>query len=59
LKDLSRYILEDSNIIDRLYKETPIQIISFDDFLKLPVNEEYKKSQEIKKIGVEISKEVK
>jgi len=53
MEDLSRLISEDSHIIERLYKETPIQIASFDDFLKLPVNEEYKKNQERKKIGVE------
>jgi len=59
MEDLSRFISEDSDIIERLYKETPIQTASFDDFFKLPVNEEYKKNQERKKIGVEESKEEK
>ena len=57
MEDLSRFISEDSDIIERLNKETPIQTASFEDFLKLPVNEEYKKNQESKKIGVEEFKE--
>lgn len=59
MEDLTRFLSEDPDIIERLNKETPIQIASFEDFLKLPVNEEYKKNQEIKKIGVEESKEEK
>ena len=59
MEDLSRFISEDSDIIERLNKETPIQIASFDDFLKLPVNEEYKRNQERKKFGVEEYKEEK
>jgi hypothetical protein len=59
MEDLSRFISEDSDIIERLNKETPIQTASFDDFLKLPVNEEYKRNQERNKIGVEESKEEK
>ena len=59
MEDLSRFLSEDPDIIERLYKETPIQTASFDDFLKLPVNEAYKKNQENKTIGVEESKEEK
>jgi hypothetical protein len=56
MEDLSRFISEDSDILERLNKETPIKITSFEEFLKLPVNDEYKKNQEKKKIGVEESK---
>ena len=55
MEDLSRFISEDSDILERLQKETPIKLTSFDDFLNLPVNENYKKNLE-KKIGVEESK---
>jgi len=55
MEDLSRFISEDSDILERLQKETPIILTSFDDFLNLPVNENYKKNLE-KKIGVEESK---
>ena len=55
MEDLSRFISEDSDILERLQKETPIILTSIDDFLNLPVNENYKKNLE-KKIGVEESK---
>ena len=39
----------DSSIIDELYKETPInEVGSIEDFLKLPVNDKYKKDKESK-----------
>ena len=59
MEDLSRFISEDLDILERLNKETPIQIASFEDFLNLPVNEDYKKTQENKKIGVEETKDEK
>lgn len=59
MEDLSRFISEDSDILERLNKETPIKIVSFEEFLKLPVNENYKKNQENKKIGVEETKDEK
>jgi hypothetical protein len=59
MEDLSRFISEDLDILERLNKETPIQIASFEDFLNLPVNEDYKKNQENKKIGVEETKDEK
>lgn len=35
----------DSSIIDKLYEETPIVTeLTLEDFLQLPVNEEYKKN---------------
>ena len=37
----------DSSIIDKLYEETPIKDVgSIEDFLKLPVNEKFKKHKE-------------
>ena len=48
MEDLTKNLSEDSDIIERLYKETPIQTASFEDFLKLPANEEYKRNQEKK-----------
>jgi len=59
MEDLSRFISEDSDILERLNKETPIKNVSFEEFLKLPVNENYKKNQENKKIGVEETKDEK
>ena len=39
----------DSTVIDELYKETPInESGTIEDFLKLPVNEKYKKEKELK-----------
>ncbi len=39
----------DSSIIDKLYQETPIiEVGSIEDFLKLPVNDKYKKTKEQK-----------
>ena len=35
-----------SEILDQLYKETPIVNATMDDFFKLPVNEGYKSSAE-------------
>ena len=57
MEDLSRFISEDSDILEKLNEETPIKNVSFEDFLKLPVNENYKKNQENKKIGVEETKD--
>ena len=56
MDDLEKFTSESNDILERLFRETPITIKTFDDFLKLPVNEEYKKNQENKKIGVEESK---
>lgn len=56
MDDLEKFTSESNDILERLFRETPIIIKTFDDFLKLPVNEEYKKNQENKKIGVEESK---
>ena len=57
MEDLSRFVSEDCDIIERLYKKTRIELKSYDDFLNLPVNEEYKKNQEKRnKIGIEESK---
>ena len=37
---------EVKNLLEKLYEETPIVSNSYDDFLKLPVNEEYRKRQQ-------------
>jgi hypothetical protein len=36
----------DKNILEEMYKDTPIQanVLSLEDFLKLPVNEYYKRN---------------
>lgn len=41
---LNRFIPSDKNILNELYKETPIraEVLSLEDFLKLPVNDEYR-----------------
>ena len=56
MDDLEKFTSESNDILERLFRETPITIKTFDDFLKLPVNEEYKKNQENKQIGVEENK---
>jgi hypothetical protein len=47
-----------SEILDVLYKETPIIQGDLDAFLKLPLNEGYKKNQEAKEITIEKSEPV-
>jgi hypothetical protein len=56
MDDLEKFTSESNDILERLFRETPIDIKTFDDFLKLPVNEDYKKNQEKKEIGIEESK---
>jgi hypothetical protein len=43
--DLNQFIADRKDIIDRLYAEANVEIKSFDDLLKLPVNDEYAKNQ--------------
>jgi hypothetical protein len=51
--EISRFIGCESNILEELYKERmPADIGGLEDFLKLPVNEEYAKNQELKKLVV-------
>ncbi len=39
----------DKNVLEELYKETPIKDVgSIEDFLKLPVNDKYKNEKESK-----------
>lgn len=49
---LSRFLpsTTDSSILDALYEETTINNHTFEDFLNLPVNDDYKKNQEQKQI---------
>jgi len=47
--DLSKFTSETRDILERLYKDTEIVHYSIDDYLNLPVNDEYKKNQEKKK----------
>ena len=56
MDDLEKFTSESNDILERLFRETPITIKTFEDFLKLPVNEEYNKNQENKQIGVEENK---
>ena len=42
MDDLEKFTSESNDILERLFRETPITIKTFEDFLKLPVNEEYK-----------------
>jgi hypothetical protein len=50
--NLSRFLpsTTDSSILDALYEDHPINSNKFEDFLNLPVNDEYKKKQEQKQI---------
>jgi hypothetical protein len=43
--DLAKFVSERKDIVDRLYAEADVEIKSFDDLLKLPVNDEYAKNQ--------------
>lgn len=48
--DLSRFMSEPSDILERLYKETKIDVMTQEDFNKIPLNKNYqpsKKSPEI------------
>jgi len=47
--DLSKFTSETRDILERLYKDTEIVHYSIDDYLNLPVTDEYKKNQEKKK----------
>ena len=47
--DLSKFTSETRDILEWLYKDTEIVHYSIDDYLNLPVNDEYKKNQEKKK----------
>ena len=42
-----------SEILDELYKETPILQGDLNDFLNLPLNESYKKNESVKEITIE------
>lgn len=47
--DINKFFTEPANILDRLYVETPIfEERSYEEFLALPVNENYKKNKESK-----------
>jgi len=43
--NLDKFIADKKDLIDRLYAEANIEVKSFEDLLKLPVNEEYAKNQ--------------
>jgi hypothetical protein len=51
--DINRFLPADKKILDALYEETPVVYKSQEDFFNLPVNEEYKKNQEKKKLEIE------
>lgn len=50
LIDISSFLpsADKSCILDSLYEETNAVVLSNEEFLNLPVNEEYKKNQELK-----------
>jgi len=62
--DITKFLSEPANILDRLYVETPIiEERSYEDFLALPVNENYKKNKERKTTQpitkvIDLSKEI-
>ena len=43
--NLDKFIADRKELVDRLYSESEIEVKSFEDLLKLPVNEEYAKNQ--------------
>jgi hypothetical protein len=43
--DLDKFIADRKDLIDRLYAEAEIEVKSFEELMKLPVNEEYAKNQ--------------
>ncbi len=43
--NLEKFVADRKDIIDRLYAQADIEIKSFDDLLKLPVNEAYSEMQ--------------
>jgi hypothetical protein len=43
--NLDKFIADRKDLVDRLYAEAEIEVKSFEDLLKLPVNEEYAKNQ--------------
>ena len=43
--DLDKFISDRKELVDRLYAEAEIEVKSFEDLLKLPVNEEYARNQ--------------
>lgn len=49
--DLSKFISEPANILERLYKEEgeELPILTKEEFDNLPLNENYIKAQELKK----------
>ena len=62
--DITKFLSEPANILDRLYVETPIfEERSYEEFLALPVNENYKKNKERKTTQpitkvIDLSKEI-
>jgi hypothetical protein len=46
--DINKFTSEPNDIIERLYKETDVNIMTQEDFNKLPLNKEYKENQEKK-----------
>lgn len=43
--NLDKFIADRKDLVDRLYAEANIEVKSFEDLLKLPVNKEYAKNQ--------------
>jgi hypothetical protein len=45
--DLSKFLSEPSDILERLYKETSIAVLTKEEFDNLPLNENYIKNKKI------------
>jgi hypothetical protein len=44
--DLSKFLSEPSDILQKLYEETPISVLTEEEFNNLPLNENYIKNKE-------------
>jgi hypothetical protein len=44
--DLSKFLSEPSDILERLYKDTPMNVLTKEEFENLPLNENYIKNKE-------------
>jgi hypothetical protein len=44
--NLEKFKFYDKNILDKLYEETPIQVMTAEEFNNLPLNDKYKETKE-------------
>lgn len=55
--DLEKLMSEPSDILKRLYEETPLEVMTQEDFNNIPLNKNYKKT-EIKPKEEEVKEEI-